>query len=108
MLAKQQVQADISRQIGERMYTQFSNDDVRIVLIHNLNSNMKMLAVHSDFTNFIVRLENIFTTEEKSKKAWDALETFNIKRYPLQILHTKGIPKQHNITEEELKKARLA
>lgn len=107
MLAKQQVQEDISKQVRNSIYTQYSNDTCEIVLIRDLVDHTRWLATFSNYANSIIRLENIFATEEKTEKAWDALATFNIKKYPLQLLHDKGIPTQHNLTEEELKKARL-
>jgi hypothetical protein len=107
MLAKQQVPIDISREISGAFYTQVSNPTVRLVLIDNLTSKNQMAAVYYDTEKAIIQLSTIFDKNAKTELVWDALKQFGIKEYPLQILYNKTIPNQQNVTEEELKEARL-
>ena len=93
LLDKQKIKIDISKQMGEDLLTQFSNEFYQIVLIHKLDNNIRMIHISSieHGRNTIVRLSNIFDGSEKSEVAWEALDTFKISKSQVKSLHDKGI-----------------
>jgi hypothetical protein len=107
LLAKQQVPLDTDSVLNQTRYTQVSNENARMVLVHNLDTNNKFIYLLSDVEKYHLPMERLLDTNETATKIWDFLNLLGIKQYAFNLLQTHGIPNQTNISEQELKEARL-
>jgi hypothetical protein len=107
LLAKQQVPFDTDIVMNQCRYVQVSNENARMVLVHNFETNTKLLFLFSEIEKYHLRMETLLDNNEIAVKIWDFLQLFGIKKYALTLLQTHGIPNQDAVSEQELKEARL-
>jgi hypothetical protein len=113
LLAKQQVPIDADVMWGDSHLIQFTQETVRIVFIHNIQSGHKSVLVYPEndtqpYYSMCLNTSHLLTPDTADNKIWDILtRLFGIKPYPFKLLIEHGIPNQSNISEQELKEARL-
>lgn len=107
LLAKQQVPLDTDRVIDGSRYVQVSNENERMVFVNNLNTKSAFIFLYLERNKYQLPMERLLDTNETAAKIWDFLNLLGIKQYAFNILQTHGIPNQTNISEQELKEARL-